>query len=72
MGLLKTFFGQDPELISAIENRILEMHLFLAQENPENASFYYQKVSRIYSSLGNEEEALRFQMFAQQAQGGKG
>jgi tetratricopeptide (TPR) repeat protein len=51
---------------------ILEMYLSLAQEDPENTPFYYQRVSRIYSSLGNEEESRRFQLFAQQAQNGKG
>ena len=51
---------------------ILEMYLSLAHEDPENTPFYYQKVSQIYSSLGNEEEARRFQLFAQQAQSGKG
>jgi tetratricopeptide (TPR) repeat protein len=48
---------------------ILELYLSLAQEDPENAPFYFQRVSQIYSSLGNEEEARRFQIFAQQAQG---
>jgi len=50
---------------------ILEMYLSLAQEDPENTPFYYQRVSRIYSSLGNEEEAHRFQLFAQHAQSRK-
>jgi tetratricopeptide (TPR) repeat protein len=50
---------------------MLEMYLSLAQEDPENIPFYFQRVSRIYASLGNEEEAHRFQLFAQQAQNGK-
>jgi tetratricopeptide (TPR) repeat protein len=50
---------------------ILEMYLSLTQEDPENNPFYFQRVSRIYASLGNEEEARRFQLFAQQAQNGK-
>ncbi|MBN1273534.1 MAG: tetratricopeptide repeat protein [Candidatus Aminicenantes bacterium] len=50
---------------------MLEMYLSLAQEDPENNPFYFQRVSRIYASLGNEEEARRFQLFAQQAQNGK-
>jgi tetratricopeptide (TPR) repeat protein len=49
----------------------LEIYLTLAQEDPENSPFYYKRVSRIYSSLGNEEEARRFQLFAQQAQSEK-
>ena len=51
---------------------ILEIYLSLAQEDPANSPFYYQRVSQIYSSLGNQEEARRFQLFAQQAQGRKG
>ena len=50
---------------------MLEMYLSLAQEDPENNPFYFQRVSRIYASLGNEEEARRFKLFAQQAQNGK-
>ena len=51
---------------------ILEMYLSLAQENPENAPLYYQKVSSIYSSQGYDEEASRFESIARQAQDGKG
>jgi tetratricopeptide (TPR) repeat protein len=50
---------------------ILEMYLSLTQEDPVNNPFYFQRVSRIYASLGNEAEARRFQSFAQQAQNGK-
>jgi tetratricopeptide (TPR) repeat protein len=50
---------------------ILEMYLSLAQEDSQNAPFYYQRISEIYSSLGNEVEARRFQAFARQAQEGK-
>jgi tetratricopeptide (TPR) repeat protein len=51
---------------------ILEMYLSLAQNDPENAPLYFQKISRIYASMGNEEEARRFQVFAQQAENRKG
>ena len=51
---------------------ILEIYLSLTQEDPENNPFYFQRVSRIYALLGNEEEARRFQLFAQQAQKGTG
>jgi hypothetical protein len=50
---------------------MLEMYLSLTQEDPENNPFYFQRISRIYASLGNEEEARRFQLFAQQVQNGK-
>jgi tetratricopeptide (TPR) repeat protein len=51
---------------------IMEMYLSLAQDDPENAPLYFQKISRIYASMGNEEEARRFRVFAQQAENGKG
>lgn len=51
---------------------ILEMYLSLARENSPNISFYYQRVSEIYSSQGNEVEARRFQGFIHQTQEGKG
>lgn len=43
---------------------ILELYLGLAREEPANRSEYYDKVSRIYASMGNEAEALRFAAFA--------
>ena len=46
---------------------ILEMYLSLGQEDPGNAAYYFHRVARIYSSMGNEEEARRFKVFAQQA-----
>ncbi len=51
---------------------VLEMYLSLGQEDSQNAPFYYQRISEIYSSLGNEVEARRFQAFARQAQEEKG
>jgi len=50
----------------------LETYLSLAQEDPDNSPYYYKRISQIYASLGNEEEARRFQSFARQAQSGKG
>jgi len=44
---------------------ILELYLSLAQEIPANASDYFQKVSRIYTALGNEGEARRFRAIAE-------
>jgi tetratricopeptide (TPR) repeat protein len=47
---------------------IMEMYLSLVQDDPENTPLYFQKISRIYASMGNEEEARRFRVFAQQAE----
>jgi tetratricopeptide (TPR) repeat protein len=44
--------------------KILEHYLSLVQEDPERAAQYHQKISRIYSALGNEAEARRFQLIA--------
>jgi tetratricopeptide (TPR) repeat protein len=58
--------------LGQVSSAILEIYLSLTQEDPENNPFYFQRVSQIYASLGNEEEARRFKLFAQQAQNGKG
>jgi tetratricopeptide (TPR) repeat protein len=46
---------------------ILEMYLALAQEIPENAAGYFDRVSRIYAAQGNPTEAERFLSFARRA-----
>jgi tetratricopeptide (TPR) repeat protein len=46
-------------------NEILELYLSLAQEIPANATDYFEKVSRIYTALGNEREARRFRAIAE-------
>jgi tetratricopeptide (TPR) repeat protein len=48
---------------------ILELYLSLAQEDPVNRKDYYQKISRIYTSMGNENEARRFSAFAEESEG---
>jgi len=47
---------------------ILESYLFLAQGDPFNRALYFDRVSQIYASLGNEAEARRFSQFARQAE----
>jgi len=44
--------------------RVLELYLSLVHEDPGNKTHYYRKISRIYSSLGHEEEAERYRAFA--------
>jgi tetratricopeptide (TPR) repeat protein len=44
--------------------KVLEHYLSLVQEDPQHAAEYHQKISRIYSALGNEAEARRFQLIA--------
>jgi tetratricopeptide (TPR) repeat protein len=44
---------------------ILDLYLSLAQEHPDNAAEYYEKVSRIYAAQGNHTEAGRFRAIAE-------
>jgi tetratricopeptide (TPR) repeat protein len=70
--LIKRRFADISFDLGQHSSAIMEMYLSLAQDDPENAPLYFQKVSRIYASMGNEEEARRFRVFAQQAENGKG
>ena len=44
---------------------ILDLYLSLAQELPDNAAEYYEKVSRIYAAQGNHAESARFRAIAE-------
>jgi len=44
---------------------ILDLYLSLAQERPDRAAEYYEKVSRIYAAQGNHTEAGRFHAIAE-------
>jgi len=48
--------------------RILELYLSLVHEDPGNRTHYYRKISRIYSSLGHQDEAERYRAFADNAE----
>ena len=47
---------------------VLELYLSLAQQNPADASDYYQKISQIYAAQGNNEEAHRFETLSEKYQ----
>jgi Tfp pilus assembly protein PilF len=47
---------------------ILEIYLALALELPENASRYYERVSRIYAAQGNLQESERFRAISNQVE----
>jgi tetratricopeptide (TPR) repeat protein len=49
-------------------SEVLELYLSLAQQNPVNASDYYQKISQIYAAQGNHEEAHRFELLSEKYQ----
>ena len=50
---------------TGIQNeRILEIYLSLAEQDPANAAGYYQNISRIYAALGHEKESTRYQRIA--------
>ena len=44
---------------------ILELYLALAQEVPDKAADYYEKVSHIYAAEGNSKEAGRFRAISE-------
>ncbi len=46
--------------------RILEMYLSLVHEDPDNKAHYYRKIIEIYSALGNEREARRYQSLSKE------
>ena len=47
---------------------VLEIYLALAQQDPQNAAEFYTRISQIYASQGNDEEARRFELFAEKYQ----
>ena len=50
----------------------LELYLALAQEDPAGRPYYFGRVSRIYASQGNADEARRFLDLARRAELEKG
>lgn len=66
--LIKRRFADISFDLGRHSSAITEMYLSLVQDDPENAPLYFLKISRIYTSMGNEEEARRFRVFAQQAE----
>jgi len=46
-------------------DEVLEIYLSLAQEIPQNAGTYYDKVSQLYASRQNAEQARRFAQLAE-------
>jgi tetratricopeptide (TPR) repeat protein len=66
--LIKRRFADISFDLGQHSSAIMEMYLSLAQDDPENAPLYFQKISRIYASMGNEEEARRFRVFAERAE----
>ena len=52
-------------------SRILEYYLSLIHEDPGRTAEYHRKISRIYSALGNDTEARRFELIANALENGK-
>jgi hypothetical protein len=42
------------------------MYLSLVHEDPDNKAHYYRKIIEIYSALGNEREARRYQSLSKE------
>lgn len=66
--LIKHNFAELSFAAGQRDSRLLELYLSLAQEAPEQAAVYFQRVSSIYTEQGYEEEAARFQELARQAE----
>ncbi len=52
--------------------KVLESYLSLAREDPSDRPFYFERISQLYTAMGDEAEARRFREFARQAGEGKG
>lgn len=50
---------------------VTELYLSLAREMPQHAAHYFDRLSRIYATQGNTDEAERFRVFSAQAGGEK-
>lgn len=48
-----------------LNTEVLELYLSLAQELPDGAAVFYEKVSRIYAARQNDHEARRFRAIAE-------
>jgi len=52
-----------------MNEKVLEIYLSLAEQDPANAADCYRKVSQIYTALGHEKEAHRFKLIALKYEG---
>ena len=50
------------------DTKVLELYLALAQEIPDQAPGYYDRIAAIYSAQGNDTEAARFRSIAKSTQ----
>jgi len=64
---VKQRFAETSFALGDFSMKILELYLALVQEDPDNRTHYYGRVSHIYAVFGNEHEAHRFAAFAEQA-----
>lgn len=62
--LVKLKYADLSMAVGIQDEKILEIYLSLAEQDPANAAAYYEKVSRIYAALGHEKEAHRFRLIA--------
>ncbi len=57
-------YAENSFALGDYSTRVLEMFLNLTKTDPENQKHYFQKISTIYSHLGNHKESQRFLEFA--------
>ncbi len=41
--------------------QLIDLYLSILQEDPDNKDDYYQRISALYTALGNTSEAARYQ-----------
>jgi hypothetical protein len=67
---IKRKYGDLSFELGEYTSEILELYLFLAQEDPDNSSEYFIKASRIFEEKGNLEEARRFKLLSEEQKKG--
>jgi len=67
--LVKKKYADLSVAIGNMNEKVLEIYLSLAEQDPANAAECYRKVSQIYTALGHEKEAHRFKLIALKYEG---
>ncbi len=67
--LVKKKYADLSMAVGNMNEKVLEIYLSLAEQDPAQAADCYRKVSRIYTALGHEKEAQRFKLIALRYEG---
>lgn len=61
---LKLRFAETSMALGQISHKLLDIYLDLAVKDADNKAVYFKRVSEIYASLGDENQARRFSEFS--------